>query len=98
LDILHTDRIIFSIINKIGTIKGNVTIVEPETVLRWQRELIKRVWTFKTKKRVGRPPVRIEIKQLILSMKNDNLYWGLTMSSKKLVILIFFFVHRLISV
>jgi transposase InsO family protein len=38
--------------------------------------LVKHFWTFKSQKRVGRPPVSNEIKQLILTMKNDNLYWG----------------------
>ena len=76
LKIHQSDRFIFSILNKIGTIKDRISIVKPETVLRWQRELIKHFWTFKSKHRVGRPPFRDEIKQLILSMKNDNLYWG----------------------
>jgi hypothetical protein len=40
------------------------------------RELIKSFWTFKHKKRPGRPAINQEIRQLILSMKNDNLYWG----------------------
>jgi hypothetical protein len=72
----HYDRIIFSILNRIGNIKETLSIVKPETVLRWQKHLIKRFWTYKTKNRVGRPPVHCEIKQIILSMKNDNLYWG----------------------
>lgn len=50
--------------------------MKPETVLRWKRQLIKHFWTCKVKRRVGRPPVKNEIKQLILAMKNDNLYWG----------------------
>ncbi len=76
LKINHFDRIIFSLLNRIGIIKHTISIVKPETVLRWQRELIKRFWTFKTTIRVGRPPVSNDIKRLILSMKNDNLYWG----------------------
>ena len=44
--------------------------------MHWQKQLIKHFWTFKRKKRVGRPPISNEIKQLILAMKNDNLYWG----------------------
>ncbi len=75
LKLHHSDRIIFSILNKLGSIK-TISIVKPETVLRWQKHLIKRFWTYKTKNRVGRPSVPMEIKQLILSMKNDNLYWG----------------------
>ena len=72
----HCDRTIFSILNRIGNIKETLSIVKPETVPGWQKHLIKRFWTYKTKNRVGRPPVHSEIKQIILSMKNDNLYWG----------------------
>jgi transposase len=72
----HSDRIIIAILKRIGNSKEHLSLVKPETVLRWQRQLIKHFWTFKSKKRVGRPPVSNEIKQLILAMKNDNLYWG----------------------
>jgi hypothetical protein len=73
---LHSDRIVLSILHRIGHIKDHLSIVKPETVLGWQRELIKHFWTFKRKRRIGRPPVSHEIRQLILSIKNDNLYWG----------------------
>ena len=76
LEFRRCDRIVLSILNRISNIKGTISIVKPETVLRWQRDLIKRFWTYKTMNRVGRPPVQSEIKQLILNMKNDNLYWG----------------------
>jgi transposase InsO family protein len=54
-----------------------LTLVKPETVLSWQRTRIKRFWTFEhapTKR--GRKPVATDVKNLILSMKNDNLLWG----------------------
>ena len=76
LKLQHFDRVIFSILSKITNIKETISIVKPETVLRRQKQLIKRFWTFKTANQVGRPPVKNEIKQLILNMKNDNLYWG----------------------
>ena len=76
IKIKHYDRVIFSILNRIASIKKIISIVKPETVLLWQKQLIKRFWTFKTTNRGGRPPVDDEVKQLILSMKNDNLYWG----------------------
>jgi hypothetical protein len=76
LKIYHKDRIVLSILNRISPIKESISIIKPETVLRWQRQLIKHFWTFKCDKRIGRPPVRKEIKKLILTMKNENLYWG----------------------
>jgi hypothetical protein len=76
LNIQYSDRLIFSIFNRIGNIKDILTIVKPETVLLWQKQIIKRYWTHKFKNRAGRPPVKKEIKQIILNMKNDNLNWG----------------------
>jgi len=63
-------------LNSISHIKEKLTIVKPKTVLSWQRALIKSFWTFKPKMRSGRPSLSQEVRQLILSMKNDNLYWG----------------------
>jgi putative transposase len=72
----HSDRMIFSIIDRISNIKETISIVKPETILNWQRQFIKRFWTYQSKNRIGRPPVSNKIKQLILTMRNDNLYWG----------------------
>ena len=45
--------------------------------MKWQSELIKKFWTFPSKKsKMGRPPVPRWIKNLILEMKNNNLNWG----------------------
>jgi transposase InsO family protein len=76
LFISQIDRIILVVLNRIGKIKDSISIVKPETLLFWQRELIKKFWTFKSLNAPGRPPVSVEVKQLILSMKNNNLYWG----------------------
>ena len=73
---LPSDRIVFAILNRVGHLQERLTLVKPETVLGWQRQLVKHFWTFKSKKRIGRPPVSNEIKQLVLAMKNDNLFWG----------------------
>jgi hypothetical protein len=72
----RSDRVVFAVLNTVADLKERFSIVKPETVLGWQRQLIKHFWTFKKYGRVGRPPVSNDIKQLILSMKNDNLYWG----------------------
>ena len=57
--------------------KGHVKLIKPDTILRWQRNLIKRFWTFPSyKSRPGRPPVPAWIRELILDMKNKNLHWG----------------------
>ena len=72
------DRLFYSIICKLSkAAKGHVILIKPETILHWQRNLIKKFWTFPSyKSRPGRPPVPASIKNLILDMKNKNLHWG----------------------
>jgi putative transposase len=51
------------------------TIVTPDTILRWHRQLIARTWMF-TPKRPGRPGITQEISSLILRMSTENPAWG----------------------
>jgi putative transposase len=53
------------------------TIVTPDTILRWHRELIARKWTY-TRRRSGRPGVLVEIRRLVVRMAIDNPTWGYT--------------------
>jgi len=53
------------------------TIVTPDTILRWHRELVAQKWDFsKLSKRVGRPRVREEIVKLVVQMARENPTWG----------------------
>ena len=49
--------------------------VTPQTLLRWHRELVKRKWTYRSK-RTGRPPMDPEICELICRMARENSRWG----------------------
>ena len=57
------------------------TIVTPDTILRWHRELIARKWTF-NRKRTGRPGVIKEIEDLVVRMASENPRWA-TVASKE---------------
>jgi putative transposase len=73
----YLDRLYFVFLNKIMAVKDYITIVQPATVLRWQRMIIRRLWTFKHQPVIkGRRPVERDIRNLILNMKNENLFWG----------------------
>ena len=49
------------------------TIVTPDRILRWHRELIAAKWdTSKRRKNVGRPPVSQEVVDLVLVMARGN--------------------------
>jgi len=52
-------------------------LVQPETVLGWHRELVRRRWAaFGRRRGPGRPGVDPEIQKLILQMAKDNPRWG----------------------
>jgi putative transposase len=70
-------RILCFLLSLFPKLKAYLSIVQPETVLKWTKSLIKNFWTFpRRSKAVGRPPTPQHIKNLILSMKNQNLLWG----------------------
>lgn len=72
----HSDRFCLALIASLSKRAiSHLSIVKPETLLEWQRRLIKRRWTYKTKKQ-GRKPVSTANRQLILDMKTDNPLWG----------------------
>ena len=51
------------------------SLVTPDTLLRWHRQLIAEKWTFK-RKTEGRPKTKQEIAELVLKMAKENLTWG----------------------
>ncbi len=53
------------------------TIVTPDTILRWHRQLVAMKWDYsKRRKSVGRPRIRQVIVDLILRFAKENPSWG----------------------
>jgi transposase InsO family protein len=53
-----------------------VTIIEPETLVRWHRAGFRRYWRWKSRSRGGRPQIDVELRTLIRQMGIENLLWG----------------------
>jgi putative transposase len=54
-----------------------VSVVQPVTVIRWQRCGFKLFWTWKSRRnRPGRPAVAPEVRALIQRMSKANPLWG----------------------
>src|SRR5256885_4323292 len=49
-------------------------VVTPATLLRWHRRLVAKRWT--VARPVGRPPMRREIRDLVLRLARENPQWG----------------------
>src|SRR5712692_10354781 len=54
-------------------------IITPGTLLRWHRRLVAKRWTYA--RRAGRPPLRREIRALVIRLARDNPRWVINASS-----------------
>jgi transposase InsO family protein len=71
----NKDRIIFSFFRFLsGKINEFFTLVKPDTVLKWYRNIIRNHWDFSShsRRKPGRPQTPADVRNLILDMKNDN--------------------------
>src|SRR6266516_8205667 len=53
-----------------------LTIIRPETLLRWHRAGFRRYWRWKSRSPGGRPQIHAELRALIWRMKVENRLWG----------------------
>src|SRR5215469_13328239 len=55
---------------------GAAHVVQPETILRWDRAGFTAFWRWKSRKRAGRPKIARELRDLIRRMSKENPKWG----------------------
>jgi transposase len=52
-------------------------IVTPGTILRWHRDIVRRRWAWQSRRgRSGRPPVRRNVRSVVLRLARENESWG----------------------
>ena len=66
--------LLFLIASKLPSWKTALMIVQPDTLLRWHRDLFRRVWRYKSKRKGkrGREPLAEDIVTLIKNIAKDN--------------------------
>jgi hypothetical protein len=71
------DRLIFAALYSMASkALSALTIVKPETVIRWHRRGFRLYWRWKSKSVGGRPKLSTDIRQLISAISLANPLWG----------------------
>jgi hypothetical protein len=77
LNLRWTDRALFVwLYGRFPRILDAITIVRPETVVRWHRMGFAAYWRWKSRPLGGRPWIRKEVRDLIRRMSFENPLWG----------------------
>jgi transposase InsO family protein len=58
------------------SILNTITVIKPETVIRWHRGGFRAYWRWKSRQRGGRPRIDRKIRDLIRRMSKENPLWG----------------------
>src|SRR5713101_8362214 len=71
------DRVIFVWLYRLRpSVLRALSVIEPETVIRWHRMGFRLYWRWKSRSRSGRPQIPAEIRRLIREMSLANRLWG----------------------
>ena len=72
-----SDRFIFVWLYRLApSIVDAMTIVRPETIVRWHRAGFRTFWRWKSRSRVGRPKLPPDVRRLIREINLANPLWG----------------------
>src|SRR5438132_813067 len=58
------------------SVLGAITIIRPETLVRWHRAGFRRYWRWKSRSLGGRPKIDADLRALIRRMSAENPLWG----------------------
>jgi len=77
LRLVQADRWLWTWLSCVWTAwRTALVIVKPETVMAWHRRGFRFVWTWKSRRRTGRPTAPADLRALIRTMSQTNPFWG----------------------
>ena len=73
----NSDRLFFvQLYRWFPSVLKAVTIIRPETLVRWHRAGFRRYWRWKSRSLGGRPQIDADLRALIRRMSIENALWG----------------------
>src|SRR5256884_2951775 len=72
-----SDRLFFiQLYRWFPAVLGAISIIRPETLVRWHRAGFRRYWRWKSRSLGGRPQIDADLRALIRRMSVENVLWG----------------------
>jgi type II secretory pathway pseudopilin PulG len=73
----NNDRLFFILLYRwFPSVLKAITIIHPETLVRWHRAGFRRYWRWKSRSLGGRPQIGTDLRALIRRMSIENVLWG----------------------
>src|ERR1022692_4712748 len=75
--VTNNDRLFFiQLYRWFPSILKAITIIRPETLVRWHRAGFREYWRWKSRALGGRPQIKADLRALIRQMSIENPLWG----------------------
>ncbi|MGC1896325.1 MAG: integrase core domain-containing protein, partial [Pseudolabrys sp.] len=77
ISLTNSDRLVFiQLYRWFPSVLKIITVIRPETLVRWHRAGFRRYWRWKSRLFGGRPQISAELRTLIRRMSIENPLWG----------------------
>jgi transposase InsO family protein len=71
------DRLLFVLLYRLWPgILDSVIVIRPDTIVRWHRRGFRALWWWKSRRRLGRPGIAKDMRDLIREISRANPLWG----------------------
>ena len=71
------DRLLFVLLyRRWPGILESVAVIRPDTIVRWHRRGFRALWWWKSRRRLGRPGIAKDMRDLIREISRTNPLWG----------------------
>ena len=90
----NSDRLFFiQLYRWFPSVLKAITIIRPETLVRWHRAGFRRYWRCKSRNLGGRPQISADLRALIRRMSVENVLWGAPRIHGELLLNLFEVIH-----
>ena len=71
------DRLLFVLLYRLWPgVLASIAVIQPDTIVRWHRRGFRALWRWQSRRRLGRPGIAKDMRDLIREISRANPLWG----------------------